>query len=569
MQRRVVVRRGSWQAWAFGVVTIAVAMGFAAAAALAIRSDAAALAYSVEISRSRASAVLGARAQAVVEPLARAAMGAPGENVTAAREAFAALLEALGPGAYAGRSANPAALRGSDEIARIAAGLAQRRDEILALGRDDAAGAEALLIHLAPLAQALTARAERAGALEGKAAAALAQQARSGSVNTLRMIGAAGALAVLGLAFAAWLMMRARTLTAEKAAIAEKAGAAERAHVRLLATIDRELRGPMNGVLTPLTEMNESGLSADQAALRISAEHAVRQIGGLFDDLLTEEMGRGRDATPDRAPFRLATLAQDMRNAFGPIARRSGARFEAVCRTDALQRLQGDRGRFQRAISHLCGYALDRAGARNVDIEFSHGDGKMRAALAFDYPPGGGDVATLRDLVAARAIDAPSALGPLLAKGVLDRIGGRLEISTLDDGRVLALASAPADLAEAEGPRIRIVAESLTLASLGAASVRAGGLDLLAADAAPAPDIVLMEAGGAGERVALAQVRARYPEALLIALGDPVTPGAFDGVIRAPFLPERMVAEITRVWTTRRAANDEAAVALPRRAMQG
>jgi hypothetical protein len=146
-------------------------------------------------------------------------------------------------------------------------------------------------------------------------------------------------------------------------------------------------------------------------------------------------------------------------------------------------------------------------------------------------------------------------LGPLLAKGLLEQMGGRLEVSSLDSGRILVLAAAPSharveDPSPAEiRPRVRVIAQTRSLGALGAAAASAGSVDVLSAEDAPAPDVVLVEAGGEEELRALAEARASWPGAVILALGQPDAPDRFDGVVSGPLEPERIARSVAEAWT--------------------
>jgi hypothetical protein len=150
-------------------------------------------------------------------------------------------------------------------------------------------------------------------------------------------------------------------------------------------------------------------------------------------------------------------------------------------------------------------------------------------------------------------------LGPLLAKGLLESMGGRLEVSTLDSGRVLILASTPSKPVDDVRPRVRVIAQTRSLGALGAAAAAAAGVDVLATEKAPPPDVVLVEAGGVEEERAVAEARMLWPEAIVVALGRPDRAELFEVVVPPPLDPARVARIVGEAWTNHAGAQTAAA----------
>jgi hypothetical protein len=60
---------------------------------------------------------------------------------------------------------------------------------------------------------------------------------------------------------------------------------------------------------------------------------------------------------------------------------------------------------------------------------------------------------------------------------------------------------------------------------------------------------VLVEAGGQEEARALAEARASWPDAMILALGEPDAPVGFDGVVAGPLEPESIARAVADAWS--------------------
>ncbi len=542
--------------WALGVGAVVSAVGFAGAALYAsiastpqpalVSSDFSGPAL-LELQARRLGATLDAHLQ-------RSGATDPSELSQAAMALRARALGLLASEARLGRLAHVAL----EPLARIASDLGSGGLDVDALAAGDLREMERLEAAIAehlPAIESLT----RAAA---EADAALATEAeRDAAVSLLALAGAFCCVVMLAAsARAIVLSRRARDASAFRHAPPLSAEAAcDKQRTEGLAMLSRELRTPLHGVLGSLALVRDIGVNDEQAALLDQAESAGRQLANMLDDVIDAEAEPGA-ALEKAEAFEIGVLAQSMRDLFAPAAARSGVSFSVHADENAPPLVGGDGKRFQRALSHLCGFVLERAGARDVRLEIGHGDGECKARLSFDLPDPNAGAAELRRIVEAEPghlSDAGEAgLGPLLAKGLLERIGGRLEVSTSESGRVLVLVAAPAanaGAAQADGPRVRVMAQTRSLGALGAAAASAAGVEVLDADDAPSPDIVLVEAGGDEEEMTVSEARTRWSAALLLALGQPRDASVFDGVVAAPLEPDRVARAVEAAWKRRAA----------------
>jgi hypothetical protein len=274
----------------------------------------------------------------------------------------------------------------------------------------------------------------------------------------------------------------------------------------------------------------------------------------MLHDMLEVESSAVAEPQPAApAAFSPGKLAQSMHDLYAPIAGIGGPSFEVSTKGEMPASASGDGMRFQRAVSHLCSHVMDTAGVEDVALEISHTGEEVRAELSFAHKagPDAGMRLIEPETGTSEAGDEVTGvgLGPLLAKGLLDQMGGRLEIATLDTGRILVLAASPSQAVQTElSPRVRVVARTRSLGALGTAAASAAGVDVLTADSAPQPDIVLVEAGGDEEGRAVAEVRSQWPGAYLMALGEPESAELFDALILPPLDPYHVAGAVTKAW---------------------
>ena len=488
---------------------------------------------------------------------------ARGESVAAMLPEFRHRLGAVIAEQSRGQRLAPAEI---EALARLASALDAHTADFGAAAIGDAAAIDRLAATLSREGAALAELAAAARAREISQAARLSEALASRTETTL--LAAAGCAALLSLLLAALAVPGGRS-GADRVEIAETRLAlseARRAKARFVAMMSHELRTPMNGVLGLLALMKEAGPSPAVARLVDQAERAGLQMNGMLTDMLDVE-AREADApaaprpepTPDgpRPAFSLTSLAESMRDLYAPVAQRNGVAFRVSLHGAAPERATGDGRRFQRALSHLVSHVMDRAGVRDVALDIGHDGSECRAELSFDPPEGGAAALGLDEI--SNSADGEEALagqglGPLLARGLVESMGGRLEVSTLDSGRVLILAATPSEPVAEPRPRVRVIAQSRSLGALGAAAAETAGVDVLSLDQASAPDVVLVEAGGAEEERAASESRARWPEAAIVSLGAPDRPELFDSVIAPPLAPETVAKAVDAVWSQRRGA---------------
>ncbi|TVQ58474.1 MAG: sensor histidine kinase [Rhodobacteraceae bacterium] len=448
-----------------------------------------------------------------------------------------------------------------ESLARVARGFDQRLSAFDAAASEGRTEAETprFIASLTADAAVLSDIAATVRMRERAAAGALDAGLQTASLRTIQMAGAAvGLAALIGLSLAI-RSAPPTAIIAENASLNRRLADAQLARARFVAMMSHELRTPMNGVLGLLSLMKDAASPEEIRRLIDQAERAGRQLTAMLGDMLDAEGAGGRreeqeaaEAATAPSTFRVDAIAESLDELFGPVAKQYGVAFRTSVKGTPPTEATGDGRRFQRALTHLCTHVVEKAGVKDVEVEISHDGDKLQAALSFEHPAGAEEAKGLAEIANAPAAETEGlggrGLGPLLAKGLLEKMGGRLEVSTLDSGRVLILASTPSQPVEDVRPRVRVIAQTRSLGALGAAAASAAGVDVLATDKAPTPDVLLVEAGGVEEERAVAEARMQWPDAIVVALGRPDRPELFDVMVQPPLDPARVARIVAQAW---------------------
>ncbi|MGB0505747.1 MAG: sensor histidine kinase [Pikeienuella sp.] len=429
--------------------------------------------------------------------------------------------------------------------------MQQHEEDVLSITADDRQKTLTLISVFEVHAAALRKLSVRVVGGEEERAAAVRDSLRSGQFMAAALSAGAVLMAGLLIAVAYVEARKYRRLADHNAQLAVDAEAANRAKSRFLTMMSHELRTPMNGVLGQLALAKLPGLPTPQMRLIEQAERSGRQMIGMLSDILDFAALQDEKLEINRRAFAPRELAEGLKDQFGAIARREGMDLNVDCAKRLPSQVIGDAPRLRQVLIHLINYVVDTAGTQDARILLDYVDGRLTATLSFVYSTDGGEgwqpEMMLGEPVHREGQFASDALGPMVARGLIDRMGGRIELTELYEGQTAVTVFAPADEVNEVRPVVKLEAASITMrmiceAALAGADVEiapegSDGIDV---------DVALIEAGADDEKARLDELRRMHPSARVIALGVPKRPDIFDGVAPTPIEVNSLRSAISR-----------------------
>ena len=358
------------------------------------------------------------------------------------------------------------------------------------------------------------------------------------SVNiTLGLFALATVIALLAVAYFDRESKRFQKLAAANRALADAAEKASRAKSQFLTMMSHELRTPMNGVLGLLALSKQNETQSKRRNLIQQAEHSARQMVALLADILDFSALQADDIQLDKKPFEIGHLAKAVGDRFAPQARREGVSIEISVSESCPTTVRADFRRLRQAFGHLTQYIVETAGARHTSIDFDCHDGNLLMRLTFEYTSSGG--AWRPDLILGedeRTGDkfATDALGPAIARGLIEKMGGKIRVDTPGDNRISVVAAIPVESFDVSTLNVDVMAATEAMGAICRAALKGDNIRFLQEGDDKQAHIVLIESGNGNESGFLKAAQTNYPDALLVALGRPINVEAFDFVIELP-----------------------------------
>ena len=363
------------------------------------------------------------------------------------------------------------------------------------------------------------------------------EQLQSGVNRTLLLSGLAIIIALGSLAYINRESMRFKRLAETNLKLADAADKASRAKSKFLTMMSHELRTPMNGVLGLLALSKQSAVQNSQVRLIEQAEKSGQQMVDLLADILDFSALHSDELNLESKPFEVEHLALAVREQFAPLAKREGVSFSVSVAQQCPQHLQGDFRRLRQTFSHLAQYIVETAGVRDAAMEFSCEGSALTAKLSFDYSSDGGEWTP--DLILGakdrgRESFTTDALGPAIARGLIEVMHGSLRVDSSVDEGIAVIVCIPVEEFVATALNVEVLSSTDAMASICHAALVGVDVNFVQEGDESPVHIVLIEAGSAAEGEFLSRARKDFPEALLIALGTPLDKEAFDFTVNLP-----------------------------------
>ncbi|MFK7943128.1 MAG: sensor histidine kinase [Paracoccaceae bacterium] len=325
----------------------------------------------------------------------------------------------------------------------------------------------------------------------------------------------------------------------ETAKLADQAQAANRAKSRFLTMMSHELRTPMNGVMGLMALAKQSGLSEKQLRLIEQAERSGTQMVGLLGDILDFSDLQNEKLALDVVPFQPKQLADAVSSVLSGLTARTAVKLEINCCRSLPAWVEGDFARLRQTIVHFCAYFTDTVGTRDVRLIFAHDDRDLVIEIDLEAKeadqPGWQPEAIFGRAGADYGEFASDAVGPTIARGFVDSMGGSVRLRRENVGRASLVIRVPAPEVLPEQDCIRVETHSDTTALLLNAAIDGTRWRVWT----PAMQFsrvaaVLLEVGGGQEKQALLRLRAEHPSALIVAIGMTEDPASFDACESVP-----------------------------------
>lgn len=409
--------------------------------------------------------------------------------------------------------------------------------EVVGLKAGDTAAAHAVMERFITLVPEMKLLSNRVILGEEAARGDMREQVRRGTALTGMLSFAAVVLSLVALARIWREGQRYRVLAEANRQLATAAEAANRAKSRFLTMMSHELRTPMNGVLGLLALARQHGLAPPQLRLVEQAERSGQQMIGMLSDILDFSAMQDDQLQLDNKPFEPRQLALAITDLFEPLARREGIAFRVRADDSLPLRVTGDFRRLRQAIAHIAAYIVETAGTRDIVLDLTWSAGELVTTVSYDYADRDGEWRP--DLILGapdRTSEqfASDALGPAVARGLIQRMGGTIRLDSPPGGRIAIVISAPAAPFEPEFMGVAMDMRSAAMEAICRSALRSDKVRFHREGEAKPVHVVLVEAGGEDENRRVQAMRARHPGAMLVAIGRPNNVEEFDARVDLP-----------------------------------
>ncbi len=326
-----------------------------------------------------------------------------------------------------------------------------------------------------------------------------------------------------------------RKLADENRALAEKFKAASEVKSRFLTMMSHELRTPMNGVLGLLALAQMSEEDPEQKERLQQVDRSANRMLDMLTDILDFAALEDTQYTINDKPFFSNELLLALPELLGPVAKQAEAKLHVEPVGALPVMLCGDATRLRRSYALMVTYFLETAGARDIGLTLAYESGVLKARIEVDYVGGGWSP----DLIfGARGENqnsfAAEALGPSVARVLVEKMGGELTLGESSGGKILLCMDVPVKALEPRRLKVLLKMQSAPMEMICKSSVSELPLEFLEADSALNVEVILVEAGKGDAPEKLENLRAQYPSAKIFAIGQPQKPELYDFAAELP-----------------------------------
>ncbi len=328
---------------------------------------------------------------------------------------------------------------------------------------------------------------------------------------------------------------RYRKLADENKALAEKFKTASEVKSRFLTMMSHELRTPMNGVLGLLALARASEDDPEQKERLEQVDRSANRMLGMLTDILDFAALKNTQFAVTDKPFFSNELLLALPELLGPVATQAEARLHVRAEGDLPVMLCGDATRLRRSYALMVTYFLETAGARDIGLALAYEKGVLQARIVVDYVGGGwtpdlifGERGSNADSFAAEA------LGPSVARVLVQKMGGEIALGQTDDGKILLKIDVPVPALVPKQLYVRLNMQSTPMEMVCKSSVAGLPVKFVSAESDRPAEIVLHETGFKDEAAHVAEIRSQSPNAKVFGIGRPQNPELFDFVAEMP-----------------------------------
>lgn len=354
--------------------------------------------------------------------------------------------------------------------------------------------------------------------------------------------GGAVLISLALLAFFATETQRYKRISQVNLELLERARSANRAKAAFLSMMSHNLRTPMNGILGMIALAKRYSHDAQQLEHLDQAAEASKQMNDLLHDMLDFSSLEVDVSESSSEPFAVADLAKNVVTALTADIEREGLRAVVNVKSDGQLVLLGDQYRLCQAVTYLARFLGQNAQQTPMALDISFLDGCIRAEYTFYFEKAAGTwqpELVLGPVQQDKGSLARDALGPAIARGVIENMGGTLALHLPDSDQATAsvVLSVPLEEQKINDMFVRIEAQSIALAAICKSAfnaLSAPHIRFYQEGDDEEVDIVVVETGGPFEQETCSALRRQYPKSKFVALGVPNEAALFDGEIKLP-----------------------------------